>query len=477
MKHSFAKLCCLMLAVLLALTGCNLIKIDGVMQAHENLEKARKSYETVIAEYEGGSRNIFDVTNSLNANYSYMSQLRYYFYGSSSLSSEDISSLYQDVLESAVTNDVINIHAPEIGVELTAEEIQECETDAKETWEKYLNQAIEQQATGDTPEEKAADAEYQLYLQGISEDMLLYETKLSKVMGKVEETLRGAVTDVSEEEIQDTYMTRVQEKIDAYTEDIDAFATDMTQSSSVAYWIPEGYRVVKHILVIPETEVMDAYKEAYTALNDLRSQIANLEDEYAAATDDDTAADEETAEEETAEEETTRTAEEIKADLETRQAELPAAEEALKAASENCFANVQDKLDEINARIAAGDDFAELIAEYGEDPGMKNEPTASRGYYVCAENQKWDSAFRDAAMALESIGDISEPILGQSGIHIIRYESDAIPGAADLETLHDSLYDELLESKKTAYYQDTVNGWVEAANPQYYYDKWTYSEE
>ena len=40
---------------------------------------------------------------------------------------------------------------------------------------------------------------------------------------------------------------------------------------------------------------------------------------------------------------------------------------------------------EIDARLAGGEDFMALMAEYGEDPGMQNEPTATRGYYVSAK--------------------------------------------------------------------------------------------
>ena len=35
---------------------------------------------------------------------------------------------------------------------------------------------------------------------------------------------------------------------------------------------------------------------------------------------------------------------------------------------------------EVIAKLEAGEDFESLIAEYGEDPGMQNEPTMSRGY-------------------------------------------------------------------------------------------------
>ena len=91
---------------------------------------------------------------------------------------------------------------------------------------------------------------------------------------------------------------------------------------------------------------------------------------------------------------------------------------------------MQDKLDDIYARIDAGEDFASLIEAYGEDPGMQNEPTKTRGYYVSANSSNWDSMFTDGAMSLAEVGDVTRtPVIGSSGIHIIRYESDVTPGA------------------------------------------------
>ena len=117
---------------------------------------------------------------------------------------------------------------------------------------------------------------------------------------------------------------------------------------------------------------------------------------------------------------------------------------------------MQDTLDEIQARIDAGEDFQALIDEYGEDPGMQDEPTATVGYYVSADSTVWDTAFRDAAMLLANVGDISEPVLGMSGIHIIRYEGDVTPGAVPLEEVRGQLFDEALPRRRKS---TTLNCW------------------
>ena len=94
------------------------------------------------------------------------------------------------------------------------------------------------------------------------------------------------------------------------------------------------------------------------------------------------------------------------------------------------------------------------------------------GYYVSADSTSWDTAFRDAAMLLSNVGDVSEPVLGMSGVHIIRYESDVTPGPVPLEDVRDQLYDEALAAAREENYAALLEGWVAALNPVYHYDNW-----
>ena len=80
-------------------------------------------------------------------------------------------------------------------------------------------------------------------------------------------------------------------------------------------------------------------------------------------------------------------------------------------------------------KIADGANFADLIAEYGTDPGMQTEERRAKGYEIHANSSSYEANFHKAAMALEKVGDISEPVLGQSGVHIIQYLKDVPAGA------------------------------------------------
>ena len=84
-------------------------------------------------------------------------------------------------------------------------------------------------------------------------------------------------------------------------------------------------------------------------------------------------------------------------------------------------ATLSDLVAEVQAKIAQGEDFEALIDEYGSDVGMQEEPGLSQGYYVAAGSEMWEQVFTDAALALEKPGDVSEPVVGSNGIHLIRY--------------------------------------------------------
>ena len=99
---------------------------------------------------------------------------------------------------------------------------------------------------------------------------------------------------------------------------------------------------------------------------------------------------------------------------------------------------------------------------------MQTEPTMTSGYYVSSESQSWEVNFRDAAMALEQVGDYTtEPVVSGSGVHIIEYASDVAGGEVPLADVRDALYDETLEAAKDDHATETIDGWVEAADPQY----------
>ena len=76
----------------------------------------------------------------------------------------------------------------------------------------------------------------------------------------------------------------------------------------------------------------------------------------------------------------------------------------------------------------------------------------------------FDSAFVEAAMALEKPGDHSGKVKGSSyGYYIIRYESDEPEGPVALDEVKESISASLLTTKQNDTYNAQVDKWVEEA--------------
>ena len=444
MNAKIAKVLGLVLVLALVLSGCNLIEVDADMQADEDIAKLDKQFSKVVASYDGGEVTANDVMGEFTNNYSQTYYLYQYYFGYS-MTADEVHSLMEESIDQHVRNAIVAEHFDET-MELSAEELAEVETLAQESFETAQTGALDA-AEGKTDKEKQANTRVLLKQEGLTYDSIYANQLVSTKVSKMEQSLRDAVTEVSDEDLQAAYDAKVAEQQESYT-DGSSFESDMSGDSAIVCWMPEGYRTVKHILVIPEDELMSTYKTAVSDLSSAQSTLEGYQAELAALNDDDAT-------------EGARTAEEIQADVDAAEAAVADAQSAVETAAQACLDSVKDKTDEIYARLEAGEDFEALIAEYGEDPGMKNEPTSSRGYYVSAASANWEVNFRDAAMALENVGDYTmEPVISGSGVHIIRYESDVTAGPVALNEVRDALYAETLTEKQEANVTDTIDAWV-----------------
>lgn len=467
MKHALVRLTGLLIVLMLVLTGCNLIGIDPIMQLDEDMAALKKQYSGVVASYDGGEVTQENVMASFMSQYSYMSQL-YSMYGMN-MTSDVVTNIEQSVAENAVRNIAIAKQLESRGLSLDGDKLAELDAEADEHYQEAYDSFYES-AKGDTDEVRAKQTEYNLATYGYSREAL-YDIELAAANEElIEQTVRDEVAELTDEELQAAYDEKLAENQEDYETSPSSFESAMTSEDEIVAWIPEGYRTVKHILVKPEDDVLSAVTDARNALEDAQDNIQDLRDELDALNNPEEEADEAEADD-AAEAEPTeapRTAEAIQADIDAAEATLPDLEAAVKSAEEACLASVQDKLDEIYEKIEAGDDFAELIEAYGEDPGMQNEPSKTRGYYVSADSTTWDKHFTAGSMALEKVGDVTEtPVISTSGVHIIRYESDVTPGAVPLEDIRDALYEQTLEAMKDEHYTTEVDAWIAALNPKY----------
>lgn len=465
MRHALVRLMGLLIVLTLVLTGCNLIGVDQMKQLDQDFAALKKQYSGVVASYDGGEITQEAVMGTFNSQYSYMSQM-YSMYGTS-MTADNLTSIEQSVVENAVQNVAIAKQMETRGLSLDADKLAEVEAEADEHYQEAYNSVYEG-VDGKTDELKAKQTEYNLYTMGYTKEALLDMEKSSANYELIEETVRDEIAEVTDDELQAAYDEKVESDEETYSNSPASFESAMSSDSTVVCWMPEGYRTVKHILVKPEDDVLKAVTDARSAVTTAESDLEGLRSELDALNDDDA---EDAGEAEDADAEPTeapRTAEEIQADIDEAEKNLETLKADAEKAEADCLASVQDKLDEIYEKIDDGEDFEALIEEYGEDPGMQNEPTKTRGYYVSSASTTWDKNFTEGAMALAKVGDVSEtPVISTSGVHIIRYESDVTAGAVALEDVHDALYDETLEDMKSEHFTSELDSWVAALNPVY----------
>ena len=106
----------------------------------------------------------------------------------------------------------------------------------------------------------------------------------------------------------------------------------------------------------------------------------------------------------------------------------------IEPSSETTDAQAKAKLEEIKARLDAGEDFAALAKEFSQDPGSAQEGGdlgfAGRGVY--------DQAFEDALYALHE-NEVSAPVKSEFGWHLIKLLGVQAPEVPSFASLKDKL--------------------------------------
>ena len=185
-----------------------------------------------------------------------------------------------------------------------------------------------------------------------------------------------------------------------YEGNIPLFEQEVLVSGGVSYYVPEGYRRIKHIVMaLPE---------------DIAEKLSALQAGSSAISPD------------------------------AWQALLDAAGKALKP-----------KTDAIYQALEDGESFESQMALYSYDTGVAPEDA---GYLIHADSELWDDGFLKAAMALEHPGDVSEPVVTSAGVHIILYAGDEPAGAFALTQEQQALLEqEALADKQTRALEELVS--------------------
>ncbi|MEX1214186.1 SurA N-terminal domain-containing protein [Saccharospirillum sp.] len=120
--------------------------------------------------------------------------------------------------------------------------------------------------------------------------------------------------------------------------------------------------------------------------------------------------------------------------------------ETLREVSHILFAASDDPMaaaEEALARIEAGESFTDLAAELSDDPGSSLDGgflgELSEGLYV--------DEFYDAGLKLQNVGDVSDPVQTEFGVHLIRLETLEQANIESMDEVRDTLEQAVRERK------------------------------
>ncbi|MBR6706637.1 MAG: peptidylprolyl isomerase [Clostridia bacterium] len=446
----------LLIAAALILSGCSLNTVDKTADGNQVILKV-------------GDRTL---TKSQADSQVYSMQQYYTMYQQYGLVNTvpDAHEILDEVIASYTDRFVLLNKAEQIDeLKLTEEELAAVTETAQKNYDHMIEDVastyITSGATGDALREEAI-AYAKAHKFGTLDDYLT-SAKEDKLIEKITEYTHKDVT-VTEEDLQAKLEELAAANKTTYDADPAAYGTAVNNGTAV-YYAPEGYRYVKHILIQFTEEDTAAVSAASTALSTAKTTADSAASALASAQ---SALD-------AAAEDADKTAlqaavDEAQASLDTANADLEAATAAHDSAIAAATANIQAKADEVYALVTKeGADFDTLMAQYGEDPGMKRAPAMTDGYAVCATSS-FVPEFLEASLGLEKVGDISGEVVTDYGIHIIKYVGDIPTGVVALDTVREALTGTLTTEKENAAYAAALKEWTDASNIKSYPEKMGY---
>ena len=317
---------------------------------------------------------------------------------------------YKTALDYMIQTRILSDKITELGFDqFTDEEKAEFAVKAQAEWEEAIQQYVNYFGGGDDAnvEQTRQEAAEYYNTHGITLETVARQYENQAAQEKLEAyMLDGKDVTVPEADIQALFDEAAEQDIAAFDGNIGTYELYQAYYGQQFFFVPEGYRGIIHILLDVDEALMDAYDKAQAAYEESKTE------------------------------------------------ETPDGDEALRTAMERARQTILDSkkeiIDDIYARLEKGEKFTNLIKKYGEDPGMKEKAQLVDGYHVHKESLIWDPVFTEAAFSEKMIkpGDVSDPVVGKNGIHILYYLRDIPSGKIKMT-------DEIREEIKT--YLENVN--------------------
>lgn len=122
----------------------------------------------------------------------------------------------------------------------------------------------------------------------------------------------------------------------------------------------------------------------------------------------------------------------------------------IQTSSSRDDAAAQALIESVAGRLADGEDFAELAAEFSEDPGSAQ----NGGSLGPVGKGIFDPAFESALWALSAPGDVSAPVKSSFGYHIIRLDAIVEQTYPPIEEQREQLAEQIRRTKALDLFSD-----------------------
>ncbi|HNW88014.1 MAG TPA: peptidylprolyl isomerase [Candidatus Limiplasma sp.] len=375
------------------------------------------------------------------------------YYGEPDETSVDL--YYAVAMEQAVTMTLTKLTAASSGLDkYTDEELNTIYASSDADWQSALDNYVTNSgadvSTDDAKKTAYVAAESYYAGLGYNKDKLREQYVENSTYTRVKDMVCKDLT-VTDEEVQAKYDENVANDKTTYANDAAAYESQLMMvqygyATEKPWYHPAGYRYIKHILIPVDSTLLTTY-------TDLQ---AKLEEQMDSAT---------ASEEPTATPEAT-----VDPSASVEPTETPVTQADVDTAKANILASVQEKTTAIYDKIAAGEDFDALIAEYGvkddgtaSDPGMTSADYPN-GYEVSTSSTSFVPEFVEAAFSVDNVGDVSAPYISTYGVHIVKYMSDVPEGPVALtDALKETIRTDLLSTKQS----DAMSAWMAAAAIEY----------
>ena len=319
----------------------------------------------------------------------------------SSQYSEDRHRYRTDLLQELIDDVAVVQYARKNGYELTDAEKQEVDQAYEDLKERNVLSFMEKDFAGESDARAKAEKQWEKWLDEnhLSEQSLKESMYDQKVHTKLTTELYADIT-VSDEEIRERYDSMVTDQKDDFTSNPNHYAERAQKPNPDIVYNPADFARIKYILIgIDETkdQKIKVLDRQLSELIQERARIAQEKGEDSSAFKD-----------------TVKREEKL--------------QDEITALYTEAYAEIRDKAEEALQKVKAGEDFDELIRQYGDEPIMEEYPYHETGYLI-GKNADIDSYdMRENTFKLANEGDTSELVSTEQGFVIIKLISKVQPG-------------------------------------------------